>query len=129
MIIVLNEIPPSVNKYNGRENTHAYRNEKKRWGRLIRFSAPRLKKPAEYAEIILWYYFKDRRRHDPDNYAGKFIHDGLKDAGIIIEDDFEHILSKPMLGGYDKKNPRVEIEIEVLTKDEFLSRRQRKPRT
>ena len=106
--------PPSLNKYAGRENVWEYRAEKERWkGICIAYCRPRPKTPPEYALVILTFYFDNRRRHDADNYQ-KFILDGLVAAGVIMDDDFNHVqvLCK---GGYDKKNPRTEVEINEIT--------------
>ena len=106
--------PPSLNKYAGRENVWEYRAEKQAWkGYCIAYCIPRPKTPPEYAQVTLTFYFDNRRRHDADNYQ-KFIMDGLVAAGVIMDDDFNHVqvLCK---GGYDKKNPRTEIEIIEIT--------------
>lgn len=106
--------PPSLNKYAGRENVWEYRAEKERWkGICAAYCRPRPKSPPEYAQVILTFYFDNRRRHDADNYQ-KFILDGLVTAGVIKDDDFSHcqVLCK---GGYDKKNPRTEVEVIEIT--------------
>ena len=61
--------------------------------------------------MSLTYYFQDSRRRDPDNYAGKLILDGLTKAGVIADDDFDHITLEIKKGGVDKENPRTEVEI------------------
>ena len=57
------------------------------------------------------YYFPDKRRRDSDNFSGKMILDGLTRAGIIEDDSFDHV-RLVLCGGYDKENPRTEIEVE-----------------
>lgn len=102
--------PPSLNKYAGRQNVWEYRQDKNDWKNLcVLYCRPRPQNPPEYAQVTITYYFDNRRRHDADNYQ-KFLLDGLVAAGVIMDDDFSHIqvLCK---GGYDKKNPRTEIEI------------------
>ena len=54
--------------------------------------------------------FGSKRRHDPDNYCGKVILDGLTQNGIIADDSFNNI-ELVLKGSYDKDNPRTEIEI------------------
>lgn len=106
--------PPSLNKFAGRENVWEYRQQKDQWKSIcIAYCRPRPKTPPQYAHVTLTFYFDSRRRHDADNYQ-KFILDGLVAAGAIMDDDFDHVqvLCK---GGYDKKNPRTEIEIKELT--------------
>lgn len=111
------EIPPSNNKFMGRGSKNyqafAYQEEKKRWAWLVRQALGRtyIKLPKKNAVVKIKYYFKDRRRRDPDNYSGKFILDGLVHAGVLADDSFNNI-ELILRGGYDRKNPRTEIEIE-----------------
>ncbi len=78
---------------------------------MIKSAVPKLPpKPFEKSIVEINYYFKDKRRRDPDNYSGKFILDGLVSAGVIADDNFGSI--KLLLDGYhDKQNPRTEIII------------------
>ena len=71
MKIVINEIPPSNNKYMGKTyNYHQYQKEKERWHQLIKYAIKeRPKKPIEKAVVNITYYFKDKRSRDPDNYS------------------------------------------------------------
>lgn len=111
---VIPEIPPSNNKFIGRNARWQYQAEKKRWADLIALLCkPRPQEPIPYARITLTYYFGDKRRHDPDNYAGKMILDGLVRSDIIQDDSFDCI-NLSLVGRYDKLNPRTEIVIEEL---------------
>lgn len=111
---IIPEIPPSNNKYIGRNARWQYQAEKKRWADLIALLCkPRPQEPIPYARITLTYYFGDKRRHDPDNYAGKMILDGLVRSDIIQDDSFDCI-NLSLVGRYDKLNPRTEIVIEEL---------------
>lgn len=106
------DIPQSNNRYIGRMNRWGYQEEKKRWAELIRyFCRPGPKKPLPSARVTLRYYFKTKARHDPDNYSGKMILDGLVHAGILEDDSFSCIELVLQCGGYDSKNPRTEIEV------------------
>lgn len=67
----------------------------------------------EKVKITFTYYFKDRKRRDPDNYAGKMVLDGLVKAGIIADDCFENI-DLILKGKYDRLRPRMEISIEKM---------------
>lgn len=60
--------------------------------------------------VRITYFFRTRQRHDPDNYNGKFILDGLREAGIIEDDSFKNV-ELQLCGSYDKENPRTEIEV------------------
>ena len=57
-------------------------------------------------------YFPTKVRHDVDNQIPKFILDGFVDAGIIPDDDGEHLTALTLKVDYDKNNPRTEIIIE-----------------
>lgn len=104
-------IPPSINQFIGRTNIWEYQAKKREWKDICNL----LKKPPkaiEKAKVTITFYFKDKRRHDADNYL-KFLLDGLVTARIIQDDDFDHI-ELIIKGGYDKENPRTEIIIEEI---------------
>lgn len=83
------DIPPSNNKFIGRENRFQYQKIKKEWARLIAvICVPKSPKPLERAVVRIVYHFPDNRRRDPDNYSGKMLLDGLVRAGIILDDSF-----------------------------------------
>lgn len=84
MKYIINEIPPSYNRFGGRKNVWEYREEKKRWEQLVKLCCrPVPEKPLSKAVVRITYYFKTRGRRDPDNYSGKFILDGLGEWGLI----------------------------------------------
>lgn len=108
------EIPPSTNNYIGRTNYRAYQAEKKRWADLVAvYCRRRPEKPLVRARVKLHYYFPTRHRHDPDNYSGKMILDGLTNAKIIKDDCFG-MIDLELVGAYDRDNPRTEITITEL---------------
>lgn len=105
-------IPPSNNKFIGKNQRWQYQNEKKQWARIIQlFCVPRPREPLKKSRVTIIYYFKDKRRRDPDNYSGKFILDGLVRSSIIKDDSFDCIDLR-LIGKVDKGNPRTEILIE-----------------
>lgn len=108
--LTLQGIPPSINRFAGKENAWEYRNTKQEWTNVVylKAKAAHLQHPFERATVNLLYFFPDNRRHDPDNYAGKFLLDGLTKAGVIKDDDFRHI-NLVIAGDVDRKNPRTEI--------------------
>lgn len=114
MKLIIDQIPPSLNEFAGRKNHWQYRELKQEWTTLVAYNCKRPKKPIEKAVVTITYFFKTRVRHDPDNYNGKMILDGLTAAGVLKDDSFDCI-ELVLRGGYDKKNPRTEIEVvEVL---------------
>ena len=60
--------------------------------------------------MTITYFFPTRGRRDPDNYSGKFILDGLVQAGILRDDSFRCIDLR-LRGDWDKQSPRTEIEV------------------
>lgn len=112
---VIPNIPPSNNKFIGREVRYQYQAAKKEWARLVMlFCTPKPTRPIDKSIVKLTYFFKDRRRRDPDNYSGKMLLDGLVRAGVITDDSFDNI-HLIISGNYDKENPRTVIEIKELT--------------
>lgn len=115
MKFIIPDIPPSDNKFKGRQNHWEYRAQKKEWLELVMvLCRPKPKAPIEKANVTLTYFFKDKRRRDPDNYSGKFILDGLVQGGIIRDDSFDNI-NLVLRGEHDPKNPRTEITIQEVT--------------
>ncbi len=116
MKLIINDIPPSNNKFMGKGSVNKQRFEyqdiKKQWAMLVRLAVGRdkPKQAIEKAIVTITYYFPNRIRRDPDNYAGKFINDGLVKAGVLEDDSFNNI-HLVLKGDYDKENPRTEIEI------------------
>lgn len=110
MRITIPKIPPTINKYIGRSNIWEYQKDKKQYHELVRLCTISNNPKYEKCKIRVTYYFKDKRRHDPSNYD-KFLLDGLVEAGIIIDDNYDVIEEFTTIGKYDKNNPRVEVEI------------------
>ena len=114
MRITLRGCPPSLNQFAGRENANEYRAAKSQWTRTVFYTARACKdrpaEPYQLADVEIMYYFPTRGRHDADNYAGKFLLDGLTKAGVIVDDDMSHIRLH-IAGGYDKRQPRTVITV------------------
>lgn len=64
-------------------------------------------------DIIMTVFFDTKRRHDVDNQVPKFLLDSFTESGFIIDDDEKHLHSLTLKTGYDKDNPRTEIEVIV----------------
>lgn len=104
-------IPPSLNRFAGRKNVHEYRKLKTQWTQIVALLCKKVVgMPYNRATVRITYFFPNRIRRDPDNYAGKLILDGLTAAGVIQDDSFRHI-ELVLRGEYDKKSPRTEIEV------------------
>lgn len=114
MKIVLKGTPPSLNQIAGRKNEWDYRKNKKVWTNAVHMacmaSAERPKVPFTQAMVRIDYYFSSARRHDADNYSGKYLLDGLTTAKVIVDDDLAHICTA-IHGHVDRANPRTEITV------------------
>lgn len=113
MKIIINLVPPTINKYIGRTNIWQYQADKKKVHGAIKEQTKDFNPMYDKCKMKITYYFKDKRRHDPSNYD-KMLLDGLVEANIITDDNYEVIQEFTTIGKYDKLNPRTEIEIEVL---------------
>lgn len=69
--------------------------------------------PFKRVGAVYTFYFA--RKCDTGNFFAvveKFFLDALVEMGLLPDDNCEHVLTgKYQFGGYDKQNPRVEIEI------------------
>jgi Holliday junction resolvase RusA-like endonuclease len=65
-------------------------------------------------EMAFTTYMPTKRRIDCDNTVPKFILDGFTESGFIVDDDGSHLKSLTLRTGYDKDNPRTEIEVKIL---------------
>ncbi len=109
--IIVNDIPPSNNKFIGRNARWEYQAEKQKWHWLIKSKIKeRPKQPYKKSVVKITYYFKSKVRRDPDNYSGKMLLDPLVRDGILQDDSFYNV--ELILKAFvDKENPRTEIEI------------------
>lgn len=110
MKILINTLPPTINKYIGRSNIWQYQEDKKAYHKAVVMSTIGINPKYDKCKIKVTYYFKDKRRHDPSNYD-KMLLDGLVEANIIKDDNYDVIEEFTTIGKYDKDNPRVEVEI------------------
>jgi len=76
---------------------------------------------AEGIETMPWgkvavkatFYWAHARRRDPNNALNslKSAEDGIVDAGLVIDDDYEHMERMPPIFLFDSNFPRVELVI------------------
>jgi Holliday junction resolvase RusA-like endonuclease len=112
--LVIHGMPMNLTKY---RNCHHYslNNHKKEWSEIVK-TAVMVQGIQPMNRIIMTYefFFKDRRRHDPDNYAccAKFINDALVECGILKDDTFEYIVELRMRQGGIQKDAGIFIHME-----------------
>lgn len=111
MKIILNFIPPTINKYIGKTNWQEYQRDKKKIHQAVKMSTIGINPKYKSCKIRMTYYFEDKKRRDTLNYD-KMIMDGLVEANIIEDDNYDVVKEITIIGSCDKDNPRVEIEIE-----------------
>ncbi len=70
--------------------------------------------PWGHATVGATFHYKIKRRRDQDNAMAslKAAYDGLVDAGLIIDDDFEHLERLAPRFLVDGTHPRVTLVIE-----------------
>ncbi len=109
-------IPPSLNQWMVMKRPQM-NNEKQKWKEFIVWLIGENNlqdKKINRATITFTYYFPTKHRHDADNYTPKNLMDGFTESGLLIDDDFNHIEMLCIKGGYDKNNPRTEIDLEII---------------
>lgn len=113
-VLRIDGIPPNLNKYRNMY-FHQLNTEKKAWQKLVASAVISQNiKPVKRIKQTYEFYFKTQCRHDPDNYAAcaKFLNDGLVHAGILVDDDFDHIESLTIKQGGFSKDPYILIKLE-----------------
>lgn len=107
-------LPPSVNHYLRHTRNGTYKTQDaKSWqassGYLARRWWGQREPLAQKLVLRCWVYWPDNRRRDCDNLT-KCLADAL--TGIVWADDC-YVLPQYMDYQVDKKNPRIEVEVEV----------------
>ena len=111
--LVIGDIPPSLNVYT-RMHWRKRSALQKRWNTLVWAACQgREIRTFDRAKVTIIYYFRTSIRHDPDNYSGKVILDGLRKAGVLTDDSFSNVTIHPV-AAYDPAHPRTEIEVEAV---------------
>jgi len=67
--------------------------------------------PWGLAKVTATFYHRDARRRDPDNYMAmlKGVYDGMRDAGLLVDDDAKHLIRGEPTFAVDRRAPRVEL--------------------
>ena len=115
-VLRVDNMPPNLNVY---RNMHyrALDKEKKEWERVVGWLVKEQQiKPVGKIRQTYEFWFKDRREHDPDNYAccAKFINDGLVSAGVLQRDNFDHIETLTVKQGGISKQPYILVHMEEI---------------
>lgn len=111
MKIIVNQLPPNINKYIGRTNIWEYQKEKKNYHKIVKLSTIGINPKIEHCNMVVIYHFKDKRKRDTHNMT-KCLLDALVEANIIEDDNYNVLNEYTEKGIYDKGNEYVEINIE-----------------
>ena len=106
-LIVVRAMPKSMNAWR-KEHWYARAAEQKRWADLVGKCALFAERIAGPCRVELTYWWHDRTRRDPDNYA-KAVLDGVVKAGLIEDDGPPIMVELVLRSRWDKDNPRTEI--------------------
>lgn len=116
VILVVEDVPPSNNVFLGKKGTNwKYNRIKKEWDNKIKTALIGVipKEPYRKARVHIHYTFPDRRRRDPDNYAGKMILDPLVKYGVITDDSFK-VVKLELSAEVIPKVKRTNIEVDCI---------------
>jgi len=89
----------------------------KKYRRLARLAVEEVKLdsiPWGKCTVKAEFFHSTKRRRDPDNATGslKPAYDGIVDAGVVLDDDWEHMEREKPLLYYDMLWPRVQLTVE-----------------
>lgn len=111
--ITIYEKPYSLNEYRN-EHYIKLNKIKKQWSNAVELACIWNKiNPVDKCEVRFTFIFGDRKRRDPDNYAAtvKMIIDGLVLAGILPDDNFNHVVKIEMSIAIEKGIEGVKVEM------------------
>ena len=107
----------SLNWY-GKANKFERNKIKKEYHKLIKIQLLKNKKKFKGKYQVRYRYFYKNSGSDLENVAsviGKFMNDALKELGIIVDDSVKYLVNSQLIvDSCDKKNPRMEIEVEEI---------------
>ena len=125
MKLVIPGILPGLNEYIEAERTHRQKGAamKRKAQRIVELCAKtQLRKFHPTGPVWMKYiWYEPNKRRDKDNissFGRKVIQDALVKVGVLESDGWAYVDGFSDRFKVDKKNPRIEIEILEVTKDE-----------
>jgi Holliday junction resolvase RusA-like endonuclease len=113
---IINPFPPSLNRFTAslRMAQNAMKQNYKAFSFWLASYYCIANLNLEKVKISYTFFFPDHRRRDFDNLVltPKFFNDGFVEAGVMKDDNGENLRIEFNNFQYDKKNPRVELDIE-----------------
>jgi Holliday junction resolvase RusA-like endonuclease len=119
-LIILGKLP-NLNTYIAKERTNRYAAaaiKKKETERIFWECKIQHLKPVPKIDEATFTFYHANKKEDFDNcdFGQKFFWDGLVLAKIIVDDSQKYTPRKKIfIHDYDKKNPRIELEITTFT--------------
>ena len=110
--IIVDGTPQSNNRFMGNShNFNDYRREKQLWHWKVKAAIrEKPQEPIGKAVVHIRYFFKDKKRRDPDNFSGKMLLDPLVREGFLVDDSFTNV-ELVLSADTDKNHPRTEISV------------------
>ena len=118
-IIITGQTPSQKNNKNVGVNRHSGKifftsnNRVKDWQESAGWQLKTVEPHEGKVGITYVFYVKDNRSRDVDNMIAS-VNDALVKAGIIENDDWQHLTIRQAMGVLDKTNPRCELKIEKI---------------
>lgn len=117
--LVIDGALPGLNDYISAERTNRYRGAavKKQWTDVVAVAAKKWLTPIPkhcFPVTFRFRWYEQNRRRDKDNvsaFGRKVILDGLVQAGILPNDNWNYVDGFSDEFYVDAENPRVEIEV------------------
>lgn len=116
-VTIILPLPPSVLNTNGQHGHWSKRAKALRKCRKLAYLETQRARvesgPWENVEVQAAFFHRMKRRRDGANFNPmlKGYCDGIVDAGLAVDDDYEHWTPLAPTFAIDKENPRVELTI------------------
>lgn len=107
----IEDIHPSLNDWAVKWHHYHRAKVKKQWEELVYYSCRGCKPIHGPVKVKVDYYFPTKRRRDLDNYAPKFILDGMVKAGLIEEDNSNTLKELTVTINYEKNVSYTDITV------------------
>lgn len=114
MMLSISGIPPTLNEVR-RMHHYEQARHKRHWEAVTikEVKAQGLQAVSGPVVVTYQFHFTDRRRRDPDGYAysAKAIQDGLVQAGILPDDNFDIVKELRLRRGEQRKRAGITVMI------------------
>lgn len=122
VVVISVPAPTEFISANDRRQRYHHARVVKEWRQAATWAAKAHRLPSfgdQLVRITATVHKPHARRYDAGNYysTAKACVDGLRDSGLLVDDDNDHVIGPDMRrGAADKVNPRLTLEIRVVSK-------------